>query len=166
MALRSTECVLRTVRPLSGRETPADSDGGRPWVMPRAGYVCPLLPSPVPWTLSLDPREEGCPGHMQPPSLLTMGQLGQPRPHQSTSVLQAQLVVLKRSLSGDPCLGNPKLELEAGIQALGALSCPQRSPLLEVMAFSGYEEFWILPGAAQLRQAGLSQDRKEPGSTF
>lgn len=125
-----------------------------------------FCPPPVPWTLSLDPREEGCPGHMQPPSFLTMGQLGQPCPHQSTSVLQAQLVVLKRSLSGDPCLGNPKLEPEAGIQALGALSCPQRSPLLEVMAFSGYEEFWTLPGAAQLRQAGLSRDRKEPVSTF
>lgn len=56
--------------------------------------------------------------------------------------------------------------MEAGIQALGeSRPWPQGSSLLEVMASSGCEEFWVFPRAVQLSRAGSSRDRRRPGST-
>ena len=59
---------------------------------------------------------------------------------------------LKGASPRDPYVGNPKLELEAGIQGLGASVLSPEIFSTEVTAFSSSEAFGILPRAEADRQ--------------
>lgn len=138
---------------------PEDPDGVQATSSARAGdRFCPLLASlclpdtvPGPWG-------RGSWGHVQTPSLPLLDQLGRPGPHQSTARSKngpagpTAPLSLKGASLGDPYVGNPKLELEAGIQALGASVLSPEIFSAEVTAFSSSEAFWILPRAEADRQ--------------
>lgn len=104
--------------------------------MPEASDHCcpPLLPHAC-GTLSPVPREEASLGCVQPPSLRTMDQLGQTRPHGCTPPPPRtdSSDTLKRS-----SLVIPALEIPSGSQRQEPRpqeqpSCPQRSQLSPVM---------------------------------